>query len=64
MSQKVIRKGNLEYRERKTNGTGTEMQPVLVACPICGMEFHDNVNKPFHFLNEHTPSDFGLSPLE
>jgi hypothetical protein len=64
MTQNVIRKGNLEYRERKPSASGTEMQPVLVQCPICGKEFRDNVNKPFHFLNEHTPSDFGLTPLK
>ena len=57
MSQKVIRKGNLEYRERK-NSTGTFWGPVLVECPVCGYEFTKN-DRATH-ISEHSPEDFNL----
>ena len=59
MSRKVIRKGNLVYRERKNGATGTEMQPVLLRCPVCGYEFKHGLNRATHIGN-HTPEEFGL----
>ncbi|MFC3476267.1 hypothetical protein [Halobacterium litoreum] len=40
-------------------------QPVvqvrLETCP-CGHEFDDGESRSQHFLDDHTPADFGLSP--
>jgi len=35
---------------------------TLTACP-CGYVFDANENRWKHFLEEHSPEDFGLSPL-
>jgi len=65
MSQKVITKGNLEYRERgNVNGTGTQMEPVLVRCPVCGVEFTHGNNRVHHLRNAHSLEDWGLTPME
>jgi len=45
----------LDWRERD----GGEY-PVLVECPACGQEFKQNCNRRQHFLQDHTPEDFGL----
>jgi hypothetical protein len=35
---------------------------ILDSCPVCGYEFDAN-EKREHHIGEHTPEDFGLSPL-
>ncbi len=35
---------------------------TLTACP-CGYVFDPNENRWKHFLEDHRPEDFGLSPL-
>jgi len=56
---------NLELRERST---GTKI--ALIKCPACGMELtadyacYTSARHPVaHLLREHTPEDFGLTPL-
>jgi len=60
-SEKVIfQKGGLEYREQYGhNSSGTHFYVVMKKCP-CGYEFDHKENRPYHFLKEHTPEDFGL----
>jgi len=36
----------------------------LTRCPACGLNFLDSEQPASHFCLEHTPADFGLSPLE
>jgi len=36
----------------------------LTRCPACGLNFLDGEQPASHFRLEHTPADFGLSPLE
>jgi len=57
--KQIIRKGNLEYRERVCNSPGTFFNVVLLRCPVCGYEFNGQ-DRPSHLLHEHTPEDFGL----
>lgn len=47
--------------ERRTGDTG-KIYLVLTSCPICGKSFDENggCQRAKHFLNEHTPADFGL----
>jgi competence CoiA-like predicted nuclease len=37
----------------------------MTECPVCGQEFDipSGGAVPAHFLHDHTPEDFGLSPL-
>jgi hypothetical protein len=58
----TIEKGNLVYHKRPTASSGTEWQPTLIRCPLCGEEFGNNKGskRSNHFLTEHTPEDFGL----
>jgi hypothetical protein len=35
---------------------------TLLCCPVCGVCF-DDVQIPAHLHHEHTPADFGLTPL-
>lgn len=36
----------------------------LIKCPVCGQNLNDpDIRKWKHFYNEHTPEDFGLSPM-
>lgn len=35
---------------------------ILRACP-CGYEFDPDEDRGLHFLRDHDPEDFGLSPL-
>ena len=62
MTQKVIRKGNLEYRENPTGATGTQFNVVLLRCPICGIEFKSGLHRSQH-ISTHNPEEFGLSPV-
>ena len=59
MSQKIITKGNLEYRERKKS-TGTYFQAVLVRCPLCGEEFDHGNERIYHLRTAHTLEEWGL----
>lgn len=46
--------------------TGRRERLQLVRCPLdwCGEELGDGATKTStHFLNDHLPEDFGLSPL-
>lgn len=46
--------------ERRQSTTG-KVSCVLTACPACGYEFTEfGQDKVGHFLNDHTPEDFGL----
>lgn len=36
----------------------------LTRCPACGLNFLDEEQPASHFRLEHTPADFGLTPLE
>ena len=62
MSKSVIRKGNLEYREcsNGVNASGTSYRVVLLRCPVCGYAFKSGCSRRSHFLNEHSPEEFGL----
>jgi len=35
---------------------------VLTVCPFCGEEFDAVTSRPSHFVENHDPSDAGLSP--
>jgi hypothetical protein len=55
----------IDYRHKKS---GHGYRIVLLRCPACGIPFiteegESNNERPPHFLEEHTPDDFGLSPL-
>jgi len=50
----------LEYRE---NSNGKPI-PRLTGCPVCGADLTGGGEaRTAHFVNEHAPQDFGLSPL-
>lgn len=36
---------------------------MLSECPVCGHEFGKNQHRWKHYLEDHDPEDFGLSPL-
>ena len=59
MSEKIIRKGNLEYRERKKSN-GTTMEATLVCCPLCGEDFDHGNERVHHLRNAHSLEDWGL----
>lgn len=61
MSQDIITKGNLEYRERQA-GKGTEFKPVLVRCPVCEQPFKKGMHRSSHIAT-HQPEEFGLTPM-
>ena len=58
--KQIIRKGNLEYRERLSNAPGTHFNVILLRCPVCGYDFGKGQDRRSHFLHEHSPEDFGL----
>lgn len=35
----------------------------LIECPACGYPFSEKENRWKHLLENHSPEDFGLSPL-
>lgn len=37
---------------------------VMAECPVCGEELDDaSVTTSQHFVDDHSPEDFGLAPL-
>lgn len=44
-----------------TGSGGPRVQ--LVTCPACGEPLDGDCKTSHHFLNDHLPEDFGLSPL-
>jgi hypothetical protein len=50
----------IEYRRRSTTGTG--VTPVLIECPACGEPIADTDKTSAH-IGDHTPEDFGLTPI-
>lgn len=38
-------------------------EPKIVVCPACGHDFAVNESRWRHFLEDHGPEDFGLSPI-
>lgn len=36
----------------------------LVECPVCGVDLTEYPCTWMHFLEDHRPEDFGLSPLD
>jgi len=59
MSRQTLRRlesDNIEHR------TDRRECLTLLRCPACGVSF-DDIYIPAHLRREHTPADFGLSPL-
>ena len=52
-----------EYRYPDGNGMRT-VAVTLIECPACGYEFSEKEPRWKHFLHDHLPEDFGLSPLD
>ena len=48
--------------ERKPRPDGRPGKPVLAECP-CGAPVRGGRFLEMHLLNDHSPEDFGLSPL-
>lgn len=46
---------------KKTSETGVL---ILTRCPVCKRQFDPAEEQSRHFRQEHTPADFGLSPLK
>ena len=36
---------------------------ILTECPFCDHSFDKHEKRPKHYLEDHTPTDAGLSPL-
>lgn len=49
----------------KRRRNGNKITLVLTECPACGKSFSHKAGheRAMHFVNDHGPADFGLSPM-